>query len=64
MKWLRLEHQGREVRVPALKHAGRMWFHLDGETHVVDLAAANGARRGGRSCGERDSRRDQGPDAR
>lgn len=45
MKWLEIEFQGRKYRVPALKSQGRLWFHWQGENHVVDLTA--GARRGG-----------------
>jgi acetyl/propionyl-CoA carboxylase alpha subunit len=37
MKWLNLEFQGRKVRIPALKAQGRLWFHWQGETHVVDI---------------------------
>jgi acetyl/propionyl-CoA carboxylase alpha subunit len=44
MKTIELEFQGRRVRVPALKHQGQLWFHWQGETHVLDLNA--GQRRG------------------
>lgn len=44
MKWIEVEFQGHKYRIPALKHQGRMWFHWQGETHVID-ANAN-ARRG------------------
>src|SRR5690606_34776206 len=28
---------GKQIRVPAQKAQGRLWFHLNGETHVVEL---------------------------
>lgn len=40
MKWLVLDFQGRKVRVPALKHAGRLWFHWQGQTHVLEVPTA------------------------
>lgn len=45
MKWLEIEWQGKKLRVPALKHQGRLWFHWQGSTHVVDLSG--GSRRAG-----------------
>jgi acetyl/propionyl-CoA carboxylase alpha subunit len=45
MKWIDVEFQGRKYRVPALKSRGRLWFHWQGETHVVDLS--EGTRRAG-----------------
>ena len=47
MIWHEFEFQGQRVRVPALKSAGKLWFHWKGETHVVDLN--EGRRRGGGS---------------
>ncbi len=38
MKWYQVQFHGRNVRVPALKAQGRLWFHWQGETHVVSLA--------------------------
>lgn len=37
MKWLEVEFQGQKYRVPAVKSQGRLWFHWQGETNVVDL---------------------------
>ena len=44
MKWIEVEFQGHKLRVPALKHQGRLWFHWQGETHVIDVNTS--ARRG------------------
>ncbi len=38
MIWVTIEHHGKPTRVPAMKYQNRLWFHLNGETHVVDLA--------------------------
>lgn len=48
MKWTEVEFMGRKVRVPAVKSQGRLWFHWQGQTHVLDLERA-GSRRGGAS---------------
>jgi biotin carboxyl carrier protein len=37
VNWLEVEFQGKKLRVPALKYQGRLWFHWQGETHVVEL---------------------------
>lgn len=50
MKWFTLDLQGQRVRVPALKHQGRLWFHWQGQTYVVD--AGGGARRAGGDKGK------------
>lgn len=53
MKWLELEWDGKIIKVPAQKIKGRLWFHLDGETHSVETAvgrkkgAAHGAHQNG-----------------
>lgn len=46
MIWVEVEHLGKVIRVPAMKAQGRLWFHWQGETHVVDVSS--GSRRGGR----------------
>lgn len=43
MNHVTLEWEGKRVRVPALKHQGRLWFHWQGETHVVELSASRRA---------------------
>jgi biotin carboxyl carrier protein len=45
LKLIEVEFQGRKIRVPAMKSQGRLWFHFNGESHVIDVD--NGARRGG-----------------
>ncbi len=45
MKWIEIDWLGKRVRVPALKHQGRLWFHWQGFTHTVDLSG--GSRRSG-----------------
>lgn len=47
MKWIQLEFQGRRVRVPAMKSQGKLWFHWQGENHVVDVSGATSRRAGG-----------------
>jgi 3-methylcrotonyl-CoA carboxylase alpha subunit len=37
MTWITVDFQGKPIRVPAMKYQNRLWFHLNGETHVVDL---------------------------
>lgn len=37
---IRIEHDGREINVMAEKIAGKLWFHLDGVTHVYEPMAA------------------------
>lgn len=43
MNYVKVEWQGKTVRVPALKYQGRLWFHWQGETHVVETAASRRA---------------------
>lgn len=45
MRWIEVEFQGHKQRVPALKYQGKLWFHWQGETHVIDLNPS--ARRAG-----------------
>ena len=53
MKWVDLEWDGKMIRVPAQKIKGKLWFHLDGETHSLEIAvgrkkgAASGAHQNG-----------------
>lgn len=46
MIYVEVEYQGKKIRIPALKHAGRLWFHHKGETHVIELG---GGRRAGQA---------------
>tara|TARA_Y100001935_G_C17308590_1_gene514089 strand:+ start:767 stop:1135 length:369 start_codon:yes stop_codon:yes gene_type:complete len=48
MKWLKVEWQGRTLKIPAQKLQGKIWFHLDGETHVAEVSSE---RRKGNSTG-------------
>lgn len=41
MTWITVDVQGKPTRVPAMKYQNRLWFHLNGETHVVDLSTAS-----------------------
>lgn len=50
MKWCEVEWLGKKLRVPALKSQGRLWFHWQGQTHVVDLNA--GTRKAGAAQGK------------
>ena len=50
MNWLTLEFHGQKIRVPAMKYQNRLWFHLNGETHVVELQT--GTRRAGGDKGK------------
>ena len=50
MNWVEVEYHGKIYRIPALKSQGRLWFHWEGETHVIDLAG--GSRRGGGEKGK------------
>ncbi len=43
MNYLTIEHQGKRLRVAALKHQGKIWFHWEGETHVVEVSASRKA---------------------
>ena len=48
MNWINIEFQGKTIRVPAVKYQGRLWFHWQGETHVVEVSAGrrSGAEKG------------------
>ena len=46
VNYLEVEFQGVKHRVPALKHQGRVWFHWQGETHVLDDSGAERSRSG------------------
>ena len=48
MNYVTLDWQGKSIRVPAVKNQGRLWFHWQGETHVIDLNP--GRRAGGGSA--------------
>lgn len=50
MIWIDVELNGKRERVAALKHQGKLWFHLQGETHVIDTTGA--ARRAGGEKGK------------
>lgn len=50
MKTIEFEFQGKLYRVPATKAQGRLWFHWQGETHVLDLSS--GSRRTGSDRGK------------
>ncbi len=41
MRWIDIEWQGKRLRVPALKHHGRLWFHWQGFTHAVDVSGGS-----------------------
>lgn len=47
MKWIEVEHLGKKHRVPAVKSKGRLWFHWQGETFVVDAGGTGPKRSGG-----------------
>jgi acetyl/propionyl-CoA carboxylase alpha subunit len=49
MNWVEIPYHGKIWRIPALKSQGRLWFHWQGETHVVEVG--NGSRRGGADQG-------------
>jgi len=38
-----VEFQGKTVRVPAVKYQGKLWFHWQGETHVIELSGSRRA---------------------
>lgn len=50
MNWVEVEYHGKLWRIPAVKAQGRLWFHWQGETHVVDVGV--GSRRGGSEKGK------------
>ena len=41
MKFIEVEWAGKKIRIPALKHQGRLWFHWQGAAHVVDLTGGS-----------------------
>jgi len=41
MRVYRFEKDGEELKIPAEKIAGRLWFHHKGETHCYDLHSEN-----------------------
>lgn len=47
MKWVELEWNSEKVKVPVQKIKGRLWFHLDGETHSVELQSGRRKSSGG-----------------
>lgn len=50
MRWVEVEWSGKTIRVPAIKYQGRLWFHWQGVTHVVDVGG--GARKAGGERGK------------
>lgn len=40
MNWIEVEWRNEKIRVPAQKLNGKLWFHLEGESHCVDLLKA------------------------
>jgi acetyl/propionyl-CoA carboxylase alpha subunit len=46
MKIVEIEFAGKKIRVPAIKHQGRLWFHWQGSNHMIDLSSAQ-RRKGG-----------------
>lgn len=50
IKWCEIQWGNKTIRVPALKAQGRLWFHWQGQTHVIDLE--NTARKGGTEKGK------------
>lgn len=44
MKWYVVDWLGKKIRVPAMKLQGKLWFHWQGKTYVIDQAGE--ARRG------------------
>jgi acetyl/propionyl-CoA carboxylase alpha subunit len=43
MNYVKVEWLGKTLRVPAVKHQGRLWFHWQGETHAVDISVSRRA---------------------
>ncbi len=37
MKWVEIEWNSKKIKVPVQKRGGKLWFHLDGETHAVEV---------------------------
>jgi acetyl/propionyl-CoA carboxylase alpha subunit len=44
---IRIEHHGKNVSVVAEKVGGKLWFHLDGETHVYEPVTNKKETKGG-----------------
>ncbi len=40
MNWVTVEFQNKKYRIPAVKYQGKLWFHWQGETHVLDMSPA------------------------
>lgn len=49
MKWVELEWNSQKIKVPVQKINGKLWFHLDGETHSVELSSGRRKASGGSS---------------
>jgi biotin carboxyl carrier protein len=49
MPQIRVEHEGKEIIVTAQKLAGKLWFHLNGETHVYEPVSE---KRGGKGAAQ------------
>lgn len=47
MQRFRIEHEGKEIEVLAEKLQGKLWFHLNGETHVYEPASEKRAGKAG-----------------
>ncbi len=47
MKWLKLDWNSETIKVPVQKIKGKLWFHLEGETHSIDVDS--GRRKGGQN---------------
>jgi biotin carboxyl carrier protein len=37
MKWLTVDWHSEKVKVPVQKIKGKLWFHVDGETHSLEI---------------------------
>lgn len=37
MKWIEMEWNAKKIKVPVQRLSGKLWFHLDGETHAVEI---------------------------
>jgi biotin carboxyl carrier protein len=46
MQRIRISHEGKEVVVIAQKLQGKLWFHLNGETHVFEPAGEKRSSKG------------------
>src|SRR4051812_21450497 len=43
----RIEHEGKEIEVVAQKLQGKLWFHLNGQTHVYEPVSEKRAGKAG-----------------